>query len=153
MLNESAMAGAPFSFIQYVSFSANKTCISKAGNIQVSKVKTMVVTEFVQDQLLTLETAPDERQVFRESYRIEVTTESSCRVHFTIQVGNVPKVAEFFMCQSMKKEQPRTAYKKQSVRITHGRCYLFDRQRLGGQWLVLLHPDFVQLSGARTSNT
>ncbi|CAG7608891.1 hypothetical protein PAESOLCIP111_01108 [Paenibacillus solanacearum] len=71
--------------------------------------KNMVVTELVQDQLLTMETAPGEKQVFRESYRIEVTTENSCRVHFTIQVGNVPKVAEFFMRQSMKKEQPRTA--------------------------------------------
>ena len=71
--------------------------------------KNMVVTELVQDQLLTLETTPDEKQVFRESYRIEVTTENSCCVHFTIQVGNVPKVAEFFMRQSMKKEQPRTA--------------------------------------------
>ncbi|GIO30311.1 MULTISPECIES: SRPBCC family protein [Paenibacillus] len=71
--------------------------------------KNMVVTELVQDQLLTLETAPDEKQSFRESYRIEPVSEKSCRVHFTIQVGNVPKVAEFFMRQSMKKELPQTA--------------------------------------------
>ncbi|BFH63474.1 hypothetical protein PAJ34TS1_40660 [Paenibacillus azoreducens] len=36
-------------------------------------------------------------------------SEKSCRVHFIIQVGNVPKVAEFFMRQSMKKELPQTA--------------------------------------------
>ena len=71
--------------------------------------KNMVVTELVQDQLLTMETAPGEKQSFRESYRIEPTSETSCRVHFTIQVGNVPKVAEFFMRQSMKKEQPQNA--------------------------------------------
>jgi len=71
--------------------------------------KTMIVTELVQDQLLTMETAPDEKQYFRESYLVEPASEKSCRVHFTIQVDNVPKVAEFFMRQSMKKEQPKTA--------------------------------------------
>lgn len=71
--------------------------------------KNMIVTELVQDQLLTLETVPDEKQSFRESYRIEPISDQSCRVHFSIQIDNVPKVAEFFMRQSMKKEQPRTA--------------------------------------------
>lgn len=71
--------------------------------------KNMVVTELVQDQLLTIETVPGEKQFFRETYRIEPISEKSCRVHFTIQVDNVPKVAEFFMRQSMKKEQPKTA--------------------------------------------
>lgn len=71
--------------------------------------KTMIVTELVQNQLLTMETPPDQKQYFRESYRVEPVSETSCRVHFTIQVGNVPKVAEFFMRQSMKKEQPKTA--------------------------------------------
>lgn len=71
--------------------------------------KTMVVTELVQDQLLILETAPYEKQSFRESYRIEPISDASCRVHFAIEVGNVPKVAEFFMRQSMKKELPQTA--------------------------------------------
>ncbi|MFC4598786.1 SRPBCC family protein [Cohnella hongkongensis] len=71
--------------------------------------KTMIVTELVQDQLLTMETAPDEKQYFRESYLVEPASEQSCRVHFTIQVDHVPKVAEFFMRQSMKKEQPKTA--------------------------------------------
>ncbi|MEJ8544738.1 SRPBCC family protein [Brevibacillus borstelensis] len=77
--------------------------------------KNMIVTELVQDHLLTIETAPDEKQSFRESYRIEPISEKSCRVHFTIQVGNVPKVAEFFMRQSMKKEQPQTAARLKEV--------------------------------------
>ena len=71
--------------------------------------KNMIVTELVEDRLLSMVTASDEKQSFRESYRIEPISETSCRVHFTIQVGNVPKVAEFFMRQSMKKEQPKTA--------------------------------------------
>ncbi|MFC4619004.1 SRPBCC family protein [Camelliibacillus cellulosilyticus] len=77
--------------------------------------KTMIVTELVQDQLLTMETVPDEKQYFREKYLIEATSEKSCRVHFTIQVDNVPKVAEFFMRQSMKKEQPKTAASLRAV--------------------------------------
>lgn len=77
--------------------------------------KNMVVTELVQDHLLTMETVPDEKQSFRESYLIEAISESSCRVHFTIQVDNVPKVAEFFMRQSMKKEQPQTAASLKAV--------------------------------------
>lgn len=77
--------------------------------------KTMIVTEFIQDHLLTMESAPDEKQSFRESYRIEPISDISCRVHFTIQVDNVPKVAEFFMRQSMKKEQPQTAARLKSV--------------------------------------
>ncbi|GGB54371.1 hypothetical protein F3157_14515 [Virgibacillus dakarensis] len=77
--------------------------------------KTMIVTECIKDHLLTMETTPDEKQSFRESYRIEPISEKSCRVHFTIQVGNVPKVAEFFMGQSMKKEQPQTAARLKAV--------------------------------------
>ncbi|MFS0646028.1 SRPBCC family protein [Siminovitchia sp. 179-K 8D1 HS] len=77
--------------------------------------KTMIVTELVQDHLLTMETTPDEKQFFRESYRIEPISDTSCRVHFTIQVDNVPKVAEFFMRQSMKKEQPQTAARLKAV--------------------------------------
>ena len=45
-----------------------------------------------------------EKAIVLSRFRIE-----SCRVHFSIQIDNVPKVAEFFMRQSMKKEQPRTA--------------------------------------------
>lgn len=77
--------------------------------------KTMIVTECIQNHLLTMETTPDEKQFFRESYRIEPITDKSCHVHFTIQVDNVPKVAEFFMRQSMRKEQPQTAARLKAV--------------------------------------
>ena len=36
-------------------------------------------------------------------------------MHFTIEVGNVPKVAEFFMRQQMKKAQPQNAERLKSV--------------------------------------
>jgi ribosome-associated toxin RatA of RatAB toxin-antitoxin module len=71
--------------------------------------KTMTVTEFEQDRLLTLATAADASSPFRETYRVEPLAEGSCRVQFTIDVGNVPKVAEFFMRQEMKKSQPQNA--------------------------------------------
>ena len=71
--------------------------------------KTMAVTEFEQDHLLTLATAEEERNSFRENFRLEALSEHTCRVHFTIQVGGAPKVAEFFMQQAMKKEQPQQA--------------------------------------------
>lgn len=68
--------------------------------------KTMVVTEFEQDRLLTLATPAEVRNSFRESFRVEPLSEEACRVDFTIEVGGAPKVAEFFMQQAMKKEQP-----------------------------------------------
>lgn len=77
--------------------------------------KTMSVTEFEQDRLLTLETEAEASSPFRESYRLEALSEGSCRVHFTVEVGNVPKVAEFFMRQEMKKAQPQNAERLKSL--------------------------------------
>jgi uncharacterized protein YndB with AHSA1/START domain len=77
--------------------------------------KMMLVTEFEQDHLLTLATEAEASTPFRESYRIEPLSEETCRVHFTIDVGNVPKVAEFFMRQEMKKAQPQNAARLKSI--------------------------------------
>ncbi len=77
--------------------------------------KTMSVTEFEQDRLLTLATEASVRNSFRESYRIEPLSEGACRVHFTVEVGGAPKVAEFFMQQAMKKAQPQQAACLKSV--------------------------------------
>ena len=77
--------------------------------------KTMIVTEFEQDRLLTLATPAEASNSFRESYRVEPLSEKACRVHFTVEVGNVPKVAEFFMRQEMKKAQPQNAARLKSV--------------------------------------
>lgn len=77
--------------------------------------KTFLVTEFEQDRLLTLATPAEAKAPWRESYRIEPLSEGACRVHFTVEVGNVPKVAEFFMRQEMKKAQPQNAARLKSV--------------------------------------
>jgi ribosome-associated toxin RatA of RatAB toxin-antitoxin module len=77
--------------------------------------KTMLVTEWEQDHLLTMETSAEAPNSFRESYRIEPLSEEACRVHFTLDVGNVPKVAEFFMRQEMKKAQPQNAARLKSI--------------------------------------
>jgi len=77
--------------------------------------KTMSVTEFEQYRLLTLATEAEAKAPWRESYRIEPLSEGACRVHFTVEVGNVPKVAEFFMRQQMKKAQPQNAARLKSV--------------------------------------
>jgi uncharacterized protein YndB with AHSA1/START domain len=77
--------------------------------------KTMIVTEFEQDRLLTLATEASASNSFRESYRVEPLSEETCRVHFTVEVGNVPKVAEFFMRQEMKKAQPQNAVRLKPV--------------------------------------
>lgn len=71
--------------------------------------KTMSVTEFEPDHLLTMATEESASSPFRESYRIEPISAGTCRVHFTVEVGNVPRVAEFFMRQEMKKTQPQNA--------------------------------------------
>jgi uncharacterized protein YndB with AHSA1/START domain len=71
--------------------------------------KTMSVTEFEQDRLLVMATPDGASNSFRESYRIEPLSAESCRVTITVEVGNVPKVAEFFMRQEMKKSQPQNA--------------------------------------------
>jgi uncharacterized protein YndB with AHSA1/START domain len=77
--------------------------------------KTMIVTEFEQDRLLTMATPAGASNPFRESYRIEPLVEGACRVHFAVEVGNVPKVAEFFMRQQMKKDQPQNAARLKSI--------------------------------------
>jgi uncharacterized protein YndB with AHSA1/START domain len=77
--------------------------------------KTMIVTEFEQDRLLTLATAASVRNSFRESYRIEPLSAGTCRVHVTVEVGGAPKVAEFFMRQAMEKEQPQQAARLKSI--------------------------------------
>jgi ribosome-associated toxin RatA of RatAB toxin-antitoxin module len=77
--------------------------------------KTLLVTEFEQDRLLTLATTDGAQDPWRESYTIEPLSETSCRVHFTIDAGNVPKVAEFFMRSAMKKAQPENAARLKSV--------------------------------------
>src|SRR5579859_427356 len=77
--------------------------------------RTLLVTEFEQDRLLTLATTAEAKDPWRESYSIEWLSEVSCRVHFTIDAGNVPKVAEFFMRSAMKKAQPENAARLKSV--------------------------------------
>jgi hypothetical protein len=77
--------------------------------------KTMSVTEFEQDRLLTLATGDGAPNPFRESYRIEPLSEETCRVQFIVDVGNVPKVAEFFMRQEMKKAQPQNVARLKSL--------------------------------------
>ena len=77
--------------------------------------KILFVTEFEQDRLLTLATPAEAKDPWRESYRIEPLSGGACRVHFTIEVGNVPKVAEFFMRQQMKKDQPQHAARLKSL--------------------------------------
>jgi len=92
------------------------TTYSEAGKFSGYKSeKTMSVTEFEQDRLLTLATEAEAPNPFRESYRIEPLSEGACRVHFTVDVGNVPKVAEFFMRQQMKKAQPQNAARLKSI--------------------------------------
>lgn len=77
--------------------------------------KTLLVTEFEQDRLLTLATPAEARDPWRETYTIEPLSESSCRVHFTIDAGNIPKVAEFFMRNAMKKAQPENAARLKAI--------------------------------------
>jgi uncharacterized protein YndB with AHSA1/START domain len=77
--------------------------------------KTLLVTEFEQDRLFTLATSAEAKQPWHESYRIEPLSERACRVHITIDAGEVPKVAEFFMRQAMKKEQPQQAARLKSL--------------------------------------
>jgi ribosome-associated toxin RatA of RatAB toxin-antitoxin module len=92
------------------------TTYFEAGKFQGFKSeKTMIVTEYEQDRLLTLATPADVKQSFRESYRIEPLSEAACHVRFTTEIGGVPKVAEFFMGQSMKKEQPQLAANLRAV--------------------------------------
>lgn len=67
--------------------------------------KTTTVTEFEQDRVLTLETVPGTKQAYRESYRIEPISPTSCKVQFITNI-DAPKMAALFMRQSMKKSWP-----------------------------------------------
>ena len=77
--------------------------------------KTMLVTEFEQDRRLSLATPPEVRESFRESYRLEQLSAESCRLHVTVEVGGVPKLAEFFMRQSLTKEQAQAMEQLKSI--------------------------------------
>jgi polyketide cyclase/dehydrase/lipid transport protein len=77
--------------------------------------KTLLVTEFEQDQLLTLTTPAEAKAPWRESYRLEPLSAGNCRVHIVVEVGGAPKVAEFFMQQAMKKEQPLQIARLRSI--------------------------------------
>jgi uncharacterized protein YndB with AHSA1/START domain len=80
--------------------------------------KTLSVSEFEQDRLLILTTPAEAKAPWRESYRIEPLSEGACRVHFTVEVGGAPKVAEFFMQQQMKKDQPQQAARLKSILVS-----------------------------------
>jgi hypothetical protein len=73
------------------------------------------VTEYGQDRLFTMATATEIRPSFPETYQIEPLTEGTCRVKFIIEIDGAPKVAEFFMSQAMKKEQPKTSERLKNV--------------------------------------
>ncbi len=77
--------------------------------------KTSTVTEFEPDRLITLTTVPDAPQAYRESMRIEPVSPTSCTVHFMVNIDGVPKVAAFFMRQSMKKALPNNARRIKEV--------------------------------------
>lgn len=77
--------------------------------------KTSTVTEFEPNRLITLTTVPDAPQAFRESMRVEPVSPTSCTVHFTTNIDGVPKVAAFFMRQSMKKTLPTNARRIKDV--------------------------------------
>lgn len=77
--------------------------------------KTLLVTEFEQDRLLTLATAPEVRESFCERYRIEPISEGSCRLYVTVEVGGAPKLAEFFMRQTLTKDQAQAMERLKSV--------------------------------------
>lgn len=70
--------------------------------------KTTAVTEFEQDRLFTLATIPGSEQAYRESFRIEPLSATSCKVIFVTNI-DAPKVAGLFMRQSMKKSAPENA--------------------------------------------
>jgi len=67
--------------------------------------KTSTVTEFEPGRVLTLETVPGTKQAYRESYRVEPLSPTSCKVAFITNI-DAPKMAALFMRQSMKKSWP-----------------------------------------------
>ena len=92
------------------------TSLFEAGKYSGFKSeKTMIVTEFEQGRLLTLATPPEVRESFRESYRLEPLSAQSCRLHVTVEVGGAPKLAEFFMRQSLTREQAQAMERLKSV--------------------------------------
>jgi len=69
--------------------------------------KTLTVTEFEQDRRLTLETAADARAPFRERYEIVPLADGACRLICSVEIGGVPRIAEFLVRQATTKELPR----------------------------------------------
>lgn len=83
--------------------------------------KTMFVTEFEQDHLLTLTTAADAPQSFRNGYRIEPLSANTCRVTFTCEVDGVPKVAEFKSIVSLFLQRKQCSFHSLSLPFWPGK--------------------------------
>jgi hypothetical protein len=92
----------------------------------------LAVTDCQPGRLLTLTTPDDAKASWGESYRIEPlsVSERACRLHFTIEVGNVPKAGEFMISKSMKKTLPKQVEQLRSYSCQSGDHALLTRPTL-----------------------
>lgn len=60
---------------------------------------TLIISEYVQDRQLTLETSINERPRARESYHIEPLSEQECRLSFQLELDGIPPVLTFLVRQ------------------------------------------------------
>ncbi|GCE28099.1 hypothetical protein KDA_35830 [Dictyobacter alpinus] len=60
---------------------------------------TLIISEYVQDRQLTLETPINERPRARESYHIKPLSEQECRLSFQLELDGIPPVLTFLVRQ------------------------------------------------------
>jgi hypothetical protein len=69
--------------------------------------KTLTVSEHEPDCRLTLATAADARAPFREEYELVPIAADACRLTCRLEIGGVPRIAQFLVRQGASKELPR----------------------------------------------
>lgn len=76
---------------------------------------TFIVSAFEQDQRLTLETPAGGQQRISESYWIEPLPGGNCRLNSRAEIDGVPRIAQFFVHQTMTKSIPQYFERLKSV--------------------------------------
>ena len=81
---------------------------------------TLIISEYVQDRQLTLETPINERPQARESYHIEPLSEQECRLSFQLELEGIPPVLTFLVRQVIATTMASSLERLQVVLATQG---------------------------------
>lgn len=81
---------------------------------------TLIISEYMQDRQLTLETPINERPRARESYHIDPLSEHDCRLSFQLELEGIPPALTFLVRQVIVVAMTSSLKRLQVVLATQG---------------------------------